>query len=556
MQLRSGDQINHYTLLEPLGAGGQGSVWKVLDPRGGGVVRALKIVSLADAPSSAFDRARREAKILTGASHPALVVCHGLFEERDGTVGLLMDLVPGRTLAAAIEDRHLDPAQSLAVLGHLADALAYVHSAGLVHRDIKPENVLLTDAFWEDPSSPATVKLVDFGIAISSDNDAQLTRPGSVIGTICYLAPEIVDPATWGRVAGAPRDVFAFGVLACRLLLGRHPTGLGFNADLIDYARAYKAAQVGRIPWPPSGIDGIWGAVVSACLALRPSDRLTDGAALLEMLLTGTPSKNDISSSISGPTSAYTDPQRNAPTEIVRPLGGTGPAPREAPQAERAPGVPLPAAIYAPSERLQRGTRGTGVALLLVAVLGAVGGALAFWYFSRSSTETPASSPPVQTTTAPTPAVELSPARPCRNPVLPFDARDTRFACPPCPGTAPPLAPHAWLLRIHGVTMTPMPRPDLPKRICAQVAGGSSICVPFINLPDRTGALGRLRVSSSDIDDGRVYFSIRDADGIVAKGFGHRRPGTTRFLESGLCAGFVVVLDDPPATISFFLDES
>ena len=108
MQLRPGDQINHYTLLEPLGEGGQGSVWKVHDPREGGVVRALKIVSLAGANPSAFARARREARILAAASHPALVTCHGLFEERDGVVGLLMDLVQGRSLADVVEGRPLD----------------------------------------------------------------------------------------------------------------------------------------------------------------------------------------------------------------------------------------------------------------------------------------------------------------------------------------------------------------------------------------------------------------------------------------------------------------
>jgi serine/threonine-protein kinase len=455
MELRSGDQINHYTLLEPLGAGGQGSVWKVLDPRGGGVVRALKIVSRGDAQPAAFDRARREAKILTGVSHPALVTCHGLFEERDGVVGLLMDLVPGRSLAATIDDRRLDHAQSSAVLGHLADALACVHEAGLVHRDIKPENIILTDDFWQDPSRPGTVKLVDFGIAVSTD-DAQLTRPGSVIGTISYLAPEIVDPATWGKVVGPPRDIFAFGVLGCRLLLGRHPTGLGFNADLIDYARAYKAAQVGRIAWPPSGIDGTWGTIVAACLALRPSDRLADGAALAEMLRTGVPSRKGGISEISGPTAAYTDTERSAPTEVVRlpPRIAVGPA-----QARTIPGAPLPEAMYATSPR-SRG--GPGLATLLVAILAATGGALGFWFFSRSSSEAPASAPRVEPTTTPPPppAPDLRPTGPCRNPELPFDARDTPFACPPCPGRAPPLAPRPWLMRVHGVTMTPTPAPD------------------------------------------------------------------------------------------------
>src|SRR5262249_38074908 len=148
-------------------------------PRGGGVVRALKIVALAETGPSAFQRARREARILAAASHPALVTCHSFFEERDGLVGLLMDLVSGSTLADAIDAQRLDRARSVAALGHLADALSYVHGAGLVHRDLKAENVLLTDGFWEDNNRPGSVKLVDFGIAASTGKDMTLTAPGT-----------------------------------------------------------------------------------------------------------------------------------------------------------------------------------------------------------------------------------------------------------------------------------------------------------------------------------------------------------------------------------------
>src|SRR5690242_13158324 len=103
MRFHPGDKIDHYTLIEPLGAGGQGAVWKVLDPRHGGVVRALKLVILSETGAAGFERARREARILATAQHPALVAGHGLFEDpRAGLVGLLMDLVPGRSLAEAL----------------------------------------------------------------------------------------------------------------------------------------------------------------------------------------------------------------------------------------------------------------------------------------------------------------------------------------------------------------------------------------------------------------------------------------------------------------------
>lgn len=555
MHHRAGDQVNHYTLLEPLGEGGQGSVWKVLDPRGGGVERALKIVSLSETGASAFDRARREARILASASHPALVTCHGFFEERDGIVGLLMDLVPGRSLADALEARRLDRAQGLAVLGHIADALAYVHGADLVHRDLKPENILLTDDFWTDANRAGSVKLVDFGIAASADNATQLTRTGTVIGTLPYLAPELIDPATWGRTEGPARDIFAFGVLGCRLLLGQHPTGLGFDASMIDYARAYSAAKAGRLAWPPAGIEGRWGAIVGACLALRPSARPANGSALLDMRNTGAPSTKDLPGAAEGPTSPYTMPPHEAPTELVRPPAGARTAPAH---VKTIPAGPSTAAMRPP----RAGSRSwVGVALLLV---GAVGGALAFSYLGGASSAPPASPlAPLGDTPVPGPLPETPAAAPpavaagpCRNPDIHFDARDTRFACPPCAGKAPSLPAGNWYMRVHGVSgPTPMPRPDLPKKVCAQVTGGQPICVPFLQLPDRTGALGRIRVTSADLDSGRVYFSIRDAEGIVAQGFGHRRPGTTGFRESALCSGFVLVLDGADVTISVFLDD-
>lgn len=109
-------------------------------------------------------------------------------------------------------------------------------------------------------------------------------------------------------------------------------------------------------------------------------------------------------------------------------------------------------------------------------------------------------------------------------------------------------------MRISGVTSTTIGlEPD--KKICAQVSGGPALCVPFSKLPDKTGSAGRLAVSTEDLDRGRIYMSIRDAKGaILAQGFAHRRPGTTKFLASGLCAGFLLVLDEPPVSVTVYLD--
>src|SRR5262245_34828016 len=129
MEIKEGDRIDRYTLLAPIGEGGQGAVWRVLDPLDGGVERALKLVPTSGVSADAFERARREARTLASAPHPNLVACYGLFEDiPNGLVGLVLELVEGSPLHQVADDPRMTAEHKTALLLQLAEGLAHIHS--------------------------------------------------------------------------------------------------------------------------------------------------------------------------------------------------------------------------------------------------------------------------------------------------------------------------------------------------------------------------------------------------------------------------------------------
>jgi eukaryotic-like serine/threonine-protein kinase len=284
VDLAPGARVDRFVLIEPLGEGGQGSVWKARDPLDPDHPRALKLVRLLHSKPSDVERIRREARSLARLNHPSLVACHGLFEDvRHELLGLTMDFVDGTALGELRADPRLSPELTVAALGHIARALAYVHEHGVVHRDLKLENVLVSHAFWNAPNEAKNVKLVDFGIAAAEGNPEPLTALDSVIGTLPYLAPELIDPTYFGKHSSTPAlDVFAFGVLAWKLLFGsEHPTGLGPRASLVEYGVQYRRAAELQGAWPETPGSGAWAALVADCLRALAAERIQNGAELV-----------------------------------------------------------------------------------------------------------------------------------------------------------------------------------------------------------------------------------------------------------------------------------
>ena len=197
-----------YRLDQLIGSGGMATVWRATDRRLSRVV-AVKLISeaLADDPTYA-ERFAREARTAAGLSHPNLVQVYDYGADERHPF-LVMEYVDGGTLAERLERGPVRGVEAVAVAGDLLAALACIHSAGILHRDVKPANVLL--------SSDGRARITDFGIAHPEDS-TRLTQTGHLVGTLRYLAPEVID----GQPASRQSDLYALGVVL-RDLAGGEP---------------------------------------------------------------------------------------------------------------------------------------------------------------------------------------------------------------------------------------------------------------------------------------------------------------------------------------------
>ncbi len=192
-----------YEILELCGEGGNGVVYRARDRRLNRIV-ALKFLRAQH--RAALARFRHEAEAIAALNHPAIAT---IFEagEWDGEPFLALEYLPGGTLAHRTEAAQFSPAQILDYVRQLGSGLEYAHSKGILHRDIKPSNCMF--------SAHGTLKLVDFGLAKSSDGD-DYTEPGAVVGTIPYMAPELLQ----GEHASVKTDLYALGAVVYELAAG------------------------------------------------------------------------------------------------------------------------------------------------------------------------------------------------------------------------------------------------------------------------------------------------------------------------------------------------
>ncbi len=227
MPLGSRTLLERYEVLAPLGAGGMGEVYRARDLRLGREV-AIKVLPehLADDPSS-LARFEREARAIAALSHPNLLAIYD-FGADGGVSFAVTELLHGETLRGALAPGPLPWRRAAEIGANLAEGLAAAHSRGIVHRDLKPDNVFVT--------TEGRIKILDFGLARWVEEESRgegtsvpttpdPTRPGTVLGTVGYMAPEQVR----GEPADARSDIFAFGCVLHEMLAGR-PAFTGSSA--------------------------------------------------------------------------------------------------------------------------------------------------------------------------------------------------------------------------------------------------------------------------------------------------------------------------------------
>ncbi|MDQ3686741.1 MAG: protein kinase [Acidobacteriota bacterium] len=269
------EQISHYRILNRLGAGGMGEVWRAHDAR---LDREVAIKLLPASFAFDPDRLRRfeqEARATSALNHPNILTVHDI-GTHDGTPYIVAELLEGEELRAELDHGALLQRKAIDYARQIADGLAAAHARGIVHRDLKPENLFVT--------TDGRVKILDFGLAklrpsqpggVNTDAPTQkkMTDPGTVMGTVGYMAPEQVR----GHEADHRADIFAFGVILYEMLSGKR-TFSGESA--IEVMNAILKDEPPELSETNAKISPALDRIVRRCLEKKPERRFQSASDL------------------------------------------------------------------------------------------------------------------------------------------------------------------------------------------------------------------------------------------------------------------------------------
>ncbi len=269
-----GQTLGRYQIVERLGEGGMGVVFRAKDPRleRDVALKVLKPDALNDEDSKR--RFRLEARALSQVLHPNIATLFD-FDSDGGVDFLVLEFVPGESLARTLLSGPLPEGRARAIALDVAEGLESAHEKGIVHRDLKPGNIIIT------PRGRA--KVLDFGLARVMPGTGSLTQsttvssPSALVGTVPYMSPEQVRD---GR-ADASSDLYALGALLFEMTTGKRPF-IGDDVLSLLYQIVHEPAPLLRAMRP--GLSAELEAVVARCLEKAPLRRFSDAGALLRAL--------------------------------------------------------------------------------------------------------------------------------------------------------------------------------------------------------------------------------------------------------------------------------
>src|SRR5262249_40378917 len=278
-------RLGKLTLLDRVGAGSFGEVWKARDTELNRLV-AVKIPHAGYLPGGEDqDRFLREARSAAVLRHPGIVPVHEVGHE-EGLSYLVYDFIEGLTLTDLLKARRLTFTETAGLIAQVAEALDYAHVMGVVHRDVKPSNIILERPGADPAAPPGRPMLTDFGVALHSDSEVTLTLEGQVLGTPASMSPE--QAAGHGHQVDGRSDVYSIGAVLYQLLSGELP----FRGN----SRMLRDQVLYREPLPPrqlnDQIPNDLQTIALKCLDKEPSRRYrTAGelAADLRRWLVGEP---------------------------------------------------------------------------------------------------------------------------------------------------------------------------------------------------------------------------------------------------------------------------
>jgi serine/threonine-protein kinase len=398
-----GTTVLQYQLLEKLGSGGMGDVYKAQDTR---LNRFVAIKVLPAKMSTDPERRRRfvqEAQAASALNHPNIITIYDIVTEGDAQF-MVMEFVSGTTLHDAITGAGMPVPQVLQYGAQMADALAAAHAAGIIHRDLKPSNVMITRS--------GLVKILDFGLAKLTDlgptGDKQaaefgpLTQEGAILGTVSYMSPEQAE----GKAVDARSDIFSFGSVLYEMVSGRRAFDGGSSISTLSSVLRDDVKPFADVaPDTPPLLE----AIISRCLPKDPNARwqsmkeVEKALSSLKRTLDSNAFDDATVRTAPGVPAGAAPQQSQMATVTTRPV----PPPPSAPPISAPPSAPA-AAPAAAAQPASGSSKNLGLALGVIAVMIlAVGAAGGWWWWNNRRQQVQqqqAAQAPAAQTAAPAPA--------------------------------------------------------------------------------------------------------------------------------------------------------